>query len=1155
MSLNNLTSYNPLTINGLDGLFIDGNPFDPNNYVSKIDPTIQTISGSLDAGLNKIKSSSSPTDNDDLINKLYIDTNFLNKTTATAQTITAASTFNSSVTANYFYTDNSYNWGRPSSSYNAWAIGRIAGTAGIIKDLQFKDDTANQTTLLLSSTGQTVYVGLTCDYGTANKVPIWDASKKLVSSGTDSSKIAFLDNVSSDIQTQINSKANASALASYALIAGNNIFTGSNRFSDNIKLDSGLLFMYGDAIKWQLEKDFSTSNLTWTQNESSTQVMKLNFANNNINFPYTTASRVAVLDSNKALVSSTVTTTTLGFLDATSSVQTQLNGKLNLTGGTLSGALTVDAGVSIGTRLLGTPDGVSSGNWWLGLQGTGTELERLAISITGATTTGIVSGVTVSKPLYLTATGIVENRAVFLDGDKILQSSAVTSTELGYVSGATSGLQGQIDTKASTSYVNSQVGFCLLKTGGTMTGTLTMGGNKVTSTSDPMFPDDLSRKAYVDTKLSLSGGTMTGDIGGTSFNIMRTGRYADYRAGMTPSQQPVSSMGFNFGTFNNNNTGTYADLLCLNSWSDSSAGNVNLLAFNKNGKGIRQYQGAVGSGSAFSTYYDCVMTDANSTNVFIAGDLSTFRSLFFGGSGTYGPGCIYSDVSWGCIIRAKTAGATARFLWSDVNDIYQMRISSSGVLNFNGGATASAVPAGNSTRAGSLVIGGVDTNYTDGWNTGLLMECSDTTGISVHDDGVKLASFMYYSGDRFYMGKDAGSGWGVTPITIDSVLTCSNSVNIGNRTTVAGGDNAKILYGPNSTWGAYLVVGAGTSEVTSDKAQVISTNGNLHLDAGLGRDIYIGYYPYAAGQLNTIRSYGTWNHTGNAFLLQSAGVGTTSTSITYDPPTVSRTLNVDGYINGLYLYSGGTIGTGSYYGYIQWVNNGHWIGNVQRAGGGHIFTFNSGGYNFGGLAAGTVAIDGAGYLYTYSDSRVKNTIEYFDEGSLDKVLRLKPCSFKLNQDPYNVKIGFIAQDVEEVIPDAVDGKKHEWQFEINKETGEAVIGDDGQLKYKIDEITGEKIPRYRGLDTTAILAHTVKAVQELSKTIDVLTLSKQEQHTMIETLSHRSALLSLSLKTIEERNQVLEDHARKLEIAFLKEKKLSEQRFEKLTNLFLTLSR
>lgn len=40
-----------------------------------------------------------------------------------------------------------------------------------------------------------------------------------------------------------------------------------------------------------------------------------------------------------AIVESAITTTTLGYLDATSSIQTQLNAKLNLSGGTMSGAI------------------------------------------------------------------------------------------------------------------------------------------------------------------------------------------------------------------------------------------------------------------------------------------------------------------------------------------------------------------------------------------------------------------------------------------------------------------------------------------------------------------------------------------------------------------------------------------------------------------------------------------------------------------------------------------------------------------------------------------------------------------------------------------------------------------------------------------------
>lgn len=50
-----------------------------------------------------------------------------------------------------------------------------------------------------------------------------------------------------------------------------------------------------------------------------------------------TVSRVVVTDGSGNLSVSTVTPTTLAFLDATSSVQTQLDGKLSLSGGTMTG--------------------------------------------------------------------------------------------------------------------------------------------------------------------------------------------------------------------------------------------------------------------------------------------------------------------------------------------------------------------------------------------------------------------------------------------------------------------------------------------------------------------------------------------------------------------------------------------------------------------------------------------------------------------------------------------------------------------------------------------------------------------------------------------------------------------------------------------------
>jgi hypothetical protein len=75
-----------------------------------------------------------------------------------------------------------------------------------------------------------------------------------------------------------------------------------------------------------------------------------------------------------------------------------------------------------------------------------------------------------------------------------------------------------------------------------------------------------------------------------------------------------------------------------------------------------------------------------------------------------------------------------------------------------------------------------------------------------------------------------------------------------------GGDNCKTLYGPNASWSSYLSVGAGTNAISSNTAQVISTNGNLHLDAGNSKDLYLGYYANQAGTPNTIYSYGGWTH-------------------------------------------------------------------------------------------------------------------------------------------------------------------------------------------------------------------------------------------------------------------------------------------------------
>lgn len=62
---------------------------------------------------------------------------------------------------------------------------------------------------------------------------------------------------------------------------------------------------------------------------------------------------------------------------------------------------------------------------------------------------------------------------------------------------------------------------------------------------------------------------------------------------------------------------------------------------------------------------------------------------------------------------------------------------------------------------------------------------------------------------------------------------------------IKSGDDSVVYCGPNSTWSSYLILGASSNKTVANdslRAQVITTNGNLHLDAGYSRDMYLNFY-------------------------------------------------------------------------------------------------------------------------------------------------------------------------------------------------------------------------------------------------------------------------------------------------------------------------
>ncbi|MDC0304183.1 tail fiber domain-containing protein, partial [Flavobacteriales bacterium] len=111
----------------------------------------------------------------------------------------------------------------------------------------------------------------------------------------------------------------------------------------------------------------------------------------------------------------------------------------------------------------------------------------------------------------------------------------------------------------------------------------------------------------------------------------------------------------------------------------------------------------------------------------------------------------------------------------------------------------------------------------------------------------------------------------------------TTSPNAGAKMTIANGDDSFTYYGPNTTWGSGLYTGAGESTVSAGNAQVISTNGNLHLDAGTGQNVVIGMYTASNTFINHLGgSVGIGNMTPSAKLDVTGGavqIGTNSYEI------------------------------------------------------------------------------------------------------------------------------------------------------------------------------------------------------------------------------------------------------------------------------------
>jgi hypothetical protein len=408
-------------------------------------------------------------------------------------------------------------------------------------------------------------------------------------------------------------------------------------------------------------------------------------------------------------------------------------------------------------------------------------------------------------------------------------------------------------------------------------------------------------------------------------------------------------------------------------------------------------------------------------------------------------------------------------------------------------------------QAGSLCIGSTNNSY--GGNTGtsniagLMLETQGggNQEIAIHDYGVTVKSFMYYSGaeQRIYLGRDMGNGWGTCPIAVRSnfqtrVVTSASSNYItfynqgGNATSYIGcenssgaglfgsgqaygmslgcvnnsgvslfqnnslltqwfrntfsevvqtipagssytfnigsgyaftitpnsietnkymrlsnGDSSTCLYGPNSSYGAYLLVGAGTGsqQTSSNTACVKVTNGNLHCDSAVGYSMYLNYYSQGSEILMFGRMSNTYSNN------QFGGSCTNNQSV-----CASFRQNVIGQWIGS-RHDSTTSGSTPDCVVLGSLSNGAWIG----------------GHNYNLTAWATLYVANPSFQYP-SDERLKeNIITANNKLCYEniKMVRLVRYNYKeddiandLGKDDKN-RLGVIAQEFREIFPRSV----------------------------------------------------------------------------------------------------------------------------------------
>ena len=133
---------------------------------------------------------------------------------------------------------------------------------------------------------------------------------------------------------------------------------------------------------------------------------------------------------------------------------------------------------------------------------------------------------------------------------------------------------------------------------------------------------------------------------------------------------------------------------------------------------------------------------------------------------------------------------------------------------------------------------------------------------------------------------------------------------------------------------------------------------------------------------------------------------------------------------------------------------------------------------------GNIIISGSTTSYaTSSDYRLKeNVVEM--TGALDRISQLKPSRFNFIGDADKTVDGFLAHEVQDIVPEAITGEKDSMRTE-EYEVTPVVLDEEGNITEEAVMGTRE-VPEYQGIDQSKLVPLLVGAIQELKADNDSL---------------------------------------------------------------------